>query len=179
MSNAAIEQLVKMLGQPLPSEYLRVLGDYPDVLKNVPRAIDNSDSEGTIEDVELIRDLESVLAINQEARDGSVPDPEGNEHLWPDQLLVIGETGEGDYYCLDVDDEELCIMQFNHQSVVFEVVAEDLQDFVEMLVEVMVEYDPDAPDDGFDDDLEWENRDEDEACCDGDIKPEGDHHADS
>ena len=60
MSKAAIEQLVKILGQPLPPEYLRVLADYPSVLKNVPRAIDNSDSEGTIEDVELIRDLNSV-----------------------------------------------------------------------------------------------------------------------
>lgn len=160
MSNVAIEQLVKMLGQPLPSEYLRVLADYPDVLKDVPRAIDNSDSEGTIEDVELIRDLQSVLEINQEAREGSVPDPEGNEHFWPDQLLVIGETGEGDYYCLDVDEPTPCVMQFNHQSVAFEVVAEDLQDFVEMLVEVMVEFDPNAPDDEFDDDLEDDDRHE-------------------
>lgn len=167
MSNAAIEQLVKMLGQPLPSTYLRMLADYPDVLKDVRRAIDNSDSEGTIEDVELIRDFQSVLEINQEARDGSVPDPEGNEHFWPDQLLVIGETGEGDYYCLDVDEPEPCVMQFNHQSVVFEVVAEDLQDFVEMLVEVMVEYDPDAPDDGFDEDLIDEDDDENHGVDDG------------
>ena len=163
MSKAAIEQLVKILGQPLPSEYLRVLADYPSVLKNVPRAIDNSDSEGTIEDVELIRDLNSVLEINQEARDGSVPDPEGIEHFWPDQLLVIGETGEGDYYCLDVDEPKPCVMQFNHQSVVFEIVAEDLQDFVEILVEVMVEFDPNAPDEGFDDDLEDEYEGEDAA----------------
>lgn len=162
MSKAAIEQLVEMLGQPLPSEYLRVLDNYPDVLKNVPRAIDNSDSEGTIEDVELIRQLDSVLGINQEARLGSVPDPEGIEHFWPDQLLVIGETGEGDYYCLDVDEPKPCVMQFNHQSVVFEVVAEDLQDFVEMLVEVMVEYDPDASEEGFDDDFE----DDDDMACD-------------
>lgn len=150
MSSSAIEQLVEMLGHPLPSEYLKMLDDYPQVLVNVPRAIDNSDSEGTIEDVELIRNLDSVLEINKEARTGSVPDPEGIEHFWPDQLLVIGETGEGDYYCLDVDEPKPCVMQFNHQSVIFEVVAEDLQDFVEMLVEVMVEFDPEASEEDFD-----------------------------
>lgn len=166
MSTSALDQLVEMLGQPLPDGYLNLLRDYPEVLKNVPRAIDNSDSEGTIEEVELIRDLECVLEINREARDGSVPDPEGVEHLWPDQLLVIGETGEGDYYCLDVDEPNPCVMQFNHMSVVFEVIAEDLQDFVQMLVEVMVEYDPDAPDD-FDDDFDDDESSEHHQNADG------------
>lgn len=176
MSNSAIEQLVEMLGHPLPSDYLRMLDGYPEVLIGVLRAIDNSDSEGTIEEVELIRDLDSVLEINKEARTGSVPDPEGVEHFWPDQLLVIGETGEGDYYCIDVDEPKPCVMQFNHQSVIFEVVAEDLQDFVEMLVEVMVEFDPDAPDEDFDleyDDLEDGSSDgQDSAAADGESLPQ-------
>ena len=62
-------------------------------------------------------------------------EPEGLEFFWPEQLLIIGETGSGYYYCIDVDCEEEGVIQFDHQSVSFEIVADSLDDFVELLVE--------------------------------------------
>lgn len=65
-------------------------------------------------------------------------DPEGREFRWPDQLLVIGETGDGDYYCVDSDGEHEGVLQFRHFAVEFETIADSLEDFVELLIECFV-----------------------------------------
>ncbi|MEZ6123222.1 MAG: SMI1/KNR4 family protein [Planctomycetaceae bacterium] len=88
--------------------------------------------------MELISDLVSVLQINLEAAD-SVPEPDGLEFFWPDQFLVIGESGDGDYFCMDAGEEVTGVMQFDHQSVTFELVADSLSDFVTMLVHTFIE----------------------------------------
>ena len=52
--------------------------------------------------------------------------------------MVIGETGDGDYYCIDTDGEHEGVLQFRHYSVEFEVIADSLNDFVEMLMDAFV-----------------------------------------
>lgn len=103
------------------------------------RALDDSDSEGSVADVELLENIGCVLALNLEARDESVAEPEGLEFFWPDQLLIIGETGAGDYYCIDVEGQEEGVIQFDHQSVAFEVIADSLDEFIEILEETFSE----------------------------------------
>ena len=53
--------------------------------------------------------------------------------------MVIGETGSGDYYCIDVDRQEEGVIQFDHQSVSFDVIADSLSEFIEILVETFSE----------------------------------------
>ena len=135
MTPQILQQLTEMTGSPPPESYLHLLANYPDVLRQARRAIDDSESEGTVADVELIVTPESILKINLEARQESVTEPEGLEFSWPEQLLIIGETGGGDYYCIDVEGEVEGILQFDHQSVGFDVIADSLAEFVEILEE--------------------------------------------
>lgn len=138
MTAEFLQQLTLMLGKPVPNDYLKFLNRYPDSLTHARRAVDDSDSEGTVSDVELLADLPSVLEINREARADAVPEPGGLEFLWPEQFLVIGETGSGDYYCIDVDGDVDGVMQYDHMHVGFEVIADTLDEFVEMLVETFI-----------------------------------------
>ncbi|MEQ9409664.1 MAG: SMI1/KNR4 family protein [Fuerstiella sp.] len=141
MISRILHQLTELLGAPPGEEYLQLIRNYPERLKSAQRAIDDSDEEGVVADAELLMDLESVLEINQEARSDSFPDPEGQEFVWPQQFMVIGETGSGDYYCMDVRGEVEGVMQYNHQAVEFELIADSLQEFVEILYETFCDED--------------------------------------
>ena len=59
----------------------------------------------------------------------------------PETYLVIGETGDGDYYCLDTSGEQPGVLQFLNQPAEFECVTESLEEFVEMLVLAFTEED--------------------------------------
>lgn len=130
-----LEQIRELTGFDLRSDYTQVINQYPQELLTVVRADDGTDSEGLVSTVELMCDLADVLDINQEVRFGSVPDPQGEEFHWPDQVLVIGENGEGDYYGIDLAEEYQGVLFFDHQTVEFEEITESLSEYVEMLRE--------------------------------------------
>lgn len=157
--------LEEMCETVIPAEYLQLLNSYPPELRMANRADDGSDAEGTVPDVEFFASSSEILKINQEVRQGTILDPEGQEFRWPDQLLVIGETGDGDYYCLDTDGEHEGVLQFRHYSVEFEVIADSLNEFVEMLSDAFVsrtsvteedDEEEDDDNDNFDSDAEDE-----------------------
>lgn len=133
MTNERLQQLASLISQNLPSDYQRLLMNYPDSFRTMPRADDGSGAEGFVSDVELIADPECVLAINREARRESVPDPDGDEFFWPEQLIIIGESGAGDYYCIDASGEHVGVLQFDHHAVEFDQITESLSEFVDML----------------------------------------------
>ena len=132
------QELELICDSPLPADYVALLDSYPEVLRTAIRADDGGHSDGTVAEVELLASPNDIVEINREVRLGSILDPEGQEFRWPDQLLVIGETGDGDYYCVDTDGEHEGVLQFRHHAVEFEIVAYSLADFVEMLVESFV-----------------------------------------
>lgn len=136
-------QLTEICGFTIPEDYVRLLGNFPEQLRKTPRTPDKSIEDGFVAEVELLADVAEVVEINIEARNGGVIDPDGEEFLWPEQLLVIGETGTGDYYCLDVSGEHTGVLQYLHQAIEFEIVAESLEDFVDMLLEA---YSPNSVD---------------------------------
>ena len=138
MQLAQISELEELCGARLPHNYLRLLSNYPPALRTAVRAEDDSCSEGTVAEVELMSELSDLVEINREVRLGPVLDPKGVEFRWPVQLLVIGETGDGDYYCVDTDGEHQGVLQFRHQSVEFENVADSLDEFVGMLLDSYV-----------------------------------------
>lgn len=140
MSTDIIARLTDLMGFAPPDSYLNVLQNYPSVLMYAMRALDDSDAEGTVADVEFMSSLESVLALNCEARSDALVQPDGVELLWPEQFMIIGETGSGDYYCIDVLDEVEGVIQYDHQAVQFEVCADSLDEFIEMLVDTFINY---------------------------------------
>ena len=142
----SFSRLAEIIGLSVPDDYRAIILDYPPHLTTAVRAMDDSDSEGYVSDVELPRDLEVVVALNEEARLDYLITPEGGECKWPQEFLIIGETGQGDYYCVDVSGEFEGVLQYDHQSVGWEIVAESVQDFVDFLTEVFCEEDAN-PDD--------------------------------
>lgn len=138
MQPAQISELEELCGARLPHDYLRLLSNYPPALRTAVRAEDDSCLEGTVAEVELMSEPSDLVEINREVRLGPVLDPKGVEFRWPVQLLVIGETGDGDYYCVDTDGEHQGVLQFRHQSVEFENVADSLDEFVGMLLDSYV-----------------------------------------
>jgi hypothetical protein len=156
MTPQVLKQLEELCDITIPAEYLSLIRDYPQALRFACRADDGSDSEDFVAGVELLESDVQILEINREVRTGTILDPEGQEFRWPDQLLVIGETGSGDYYCVDTDGEHSGVLQFRHYSVEFEVIADSLNEFVEMLMDAFVARtfveDEDDEDDHADDD---------------------------
>ena len=139
MNSDAISQLENLCLAPIPPACRAVLADYPEALRGVSRADDGSDSEGFVSEAELLADPAAILRINLEVRKESILNPDGQEFCWPMTFLVIGETGDGDYYCVDTAGEHQGVMQFRHHTVEFEMVAESIPDFIDLLVECFVE----------------------------------------
>ena len=150
MNSDAISQLENLCQAPIPSACRALFTNYPEVLRGVPRADDGSDSEGFVSEAELFADPAAALRVNLEVRKESILDPDGQEFCWPMNFLVIGETGDGDYYCVDTAGGHEGVMQFRHHTVEFEMVAESMPDFIELLVECFVEGDGDSDGDELD-----------------------------
>ncbi|MFO0426219.1 MAG: SMI1/KNR4 family protein [Planctomyces sp.] len=129
------KELSRLVNAPLPPEWVALMEDYPAGLADFDRSEAGDGSLGMISDVELLSDYSDVLAINLEARAHSILHPDGSEFTWPDQLLIIGEDGDGDYFCLDTDGEYSGVLQFLHFDVEFEEISDSLQDYVDMLGE--------------------------------------------
>ncbi len=131
----ALNQLRDLTGFDIRDDYTALLEEYPARLLNIPRADDGSAEEGQVSSVELLCDPVDVLDINQEVRSSSVLDPEGHEFHWPDQVLVIGENGDGDYYGIDLGGEHPGVLFFDHQTVEFEEITDSLSEYVQLLQE--------------------------------------------
>lgn len=138
MSIDAFSQLEALCQAPVPTAYRLVFTTYPEALSGAVRADDGSDSEGFVSEAELLADPVEVLRINREVRLDSILDPDGQEFRWPAPFLVIGETGDGDYYCIDASGQHEGVLQFRHHSVEFETVADSMEEFIELLVECFV-----------------------------------------
>ncbi|MDA1232792.1 MAG: SMI1/KNR4 family protein, partial [Planctomycetota bacterium] len=131
MTSDTFMELETLCQAPVPTACRAVLTHYPEVLRGAVRADDGSDAEGFVSEAELLADPAEVLRINREVRQDSILDPEGNEFCWPEKFLVIGETGDGDYYCIDAAGGHEGVLQFRHHTVEFETVAESVADFIE------------------------------------------------
>lgn len=95
MDPVAISSLEKALSAKLPDWYLECLASYP--LSQV--------------ELELYDDLSLILAANQEVRrDGWFGFP------WPNEFLVIGETGCGDLYFIRLGTSDRRVFLADHEG---------------------------------------------------------------
>ena len=134
MSNT-INAIQELTGFTIRDDYAQLINAFPSQLMNIQRADNGSDAEGQVNNVELMNGMTDVLDINHEVRLGSVEHPDGHEFFWPDQVLAIGENGEGDYYAIDLAGEYMGVLFFDHQRVEFEEITGSLDEYVELLQE--------------------------------------------
>lgn len=147
-------QLQALCQAPVPTACQAVFTHYPELLRGAVRADDGSDAEGFVSEAELLADPVEVLRINREVRLHSIMDPEGREFNWPSSFLVIGETGDGDYYCVDAAGGHEGVLQFRHHTVEFDTIADSMEEFLELLIECFVTGGETDEDDEFDDEYE-------------------------
>ena len=168
MLPAIRRELEQICGAPLPGQWLQFLAEYPTELKTALRSDDGSEDEGRVGDAELLADPADVLAINKEVRRTSVPDAGNQEFRWPVRYVVIGESGDGDYYCIDADDPNCGVHQFHHLPVRFKQLTEGFVEFLEMLIEAYLDVDDADEDEDEDADEDDQDRDEEDQHNDSD-----------
>lgn len=136
MTPSDIAALEDELGIELPADWKAIVLSYPVELLQIVR----HDGE-SIADYELVDDLNWLLQLNDEVRMEPIIDRHNMAFDWPDSYFVIGENGYNDYYLVDVNDPRLGVLLFDHMECNFEVQADDLAEFVELICE---QYDPEA-----------------------------------
>jgi hypothetical protein len=141
MLPAIRRELEEICGAPLPSLWLQFIAEYPAELRLARRGDDDSDEEGCVGDAELLADPTDILALNREVRATPIPDARNREFLWPARYVVIGESGDGDYYCINADDPGGGVYQFRHLTVRFKRLTSNFSEFLEMLVEAYLDSD--------------------------------------
>ena len=105
MNTDDVKNLETQLGLALPDEWVRLMQDYPVALQNLIR----HDGIG-VREFELCNEPQLLAEFNEEVRDGLIYDSEGIAYDWPEEFLVIGDNGHGDYYCIAVNDPALSLI---------------------------------------------------------------------
>lgn len=141
MSEEEWRQLAWLCGSEIPQNYVDLIANYPVQLIGAARTsdLDSETDRRSVSDVELLSQISDVVRINQEARSVSLLEPDGSEFFWPEQLLIVGETGTGDYYCIDVSGDCPGVLQYRHLPLEFEVIADSLEEFVDMVLDAFGE----------------------------------------
>jgi hypothetical protein len=147
MLPAIRHELEILCNGPIPDLWVQLVSNYPDELRSALRSDDGSDEEGKVSDAELLADPADLLAINREVRSTNILDPSNRPFSWPVRCLVIGESGDGDYYCLNADDPDCGVIQFLHLPVRFKRLTANLEGFLEMLFEAYVDVEDEEDDD--------------------------------
>jgi len=133
--NLFLEALAQLGIDTVPQEYIQLLRNFPAELANQSRSPHQHTDDACVSDLELLNHPDDIVTINLEARSHCIADPDGNEFHWPDQLLIIGENGEGDYYCLDSTGEHSGVLQYRHVLVEFDLITDSRDEYVELLKE--------------------------------------------
>ncbi|MBI5889718.1 MAG: SMI1/KNR4 family protein [Nitrosomonadales bacterium] len=119
MDIIAIKQIEKALGLTLPQYYV-------DLVTNYPTELLKSDAP----DFALLDDPEVVIAENQAVR--GKPFYGGS---WPDNLLIIGTNGCGDFYVTKLVGEEFSTGFFDHEIPAFLPHSKSRSEFIAKLLQ--------------------------------------------
>jgi hypothetical protein len=104
----------------VPIEYLRFVADYPIL----------PDDFADVREREVFADVQKALVVNLEVRRR----PPVDGAAWPDQYFVVGESGCGDWYCLDTSHSPAPVVCWNHETAAFEPTAHSLSAFLEHIL---------------------------------------------
>lgn len=114
-----LDLIERRLGVKLPPFYAAFVTSYP----VLPR------EAADIAEYDVFDDPHRVIAANVLVC-GSLPGLS-----WPERLLVIGESGCGDYYAIQLDGGSEAVHCWNHEIGDFEESADSLAKFLEGLID--------------------------------------------
>lgn len=127
---ATIEQ---RLGLTLPEAYSQLL------IKRV--AINGLNLEPYLQ-----QDQRELLIQNHELRMYPVPNGFGGAS-WPDNYICIGNDGCGNYYCISSDDPSCAVLFFDHEADLFELISENLPDYIKYITDLLSRVHNNSPSD--------------------------------
>jgi hypothetical protein len=109
-----LDALEESLGIVLPASYSRIM-----------RRLDSKPLHGPLAEL-VCTDAAGVLSLNESVS--------GFESVagfaeWPDELVVIGEDGVGNYYAIRHDEDDSAVLFFDHERNEIQQCAESLDDF--------------------------------------------------
>src|SRR5690349_11646596 len=100
MTDAELAKIESELELELPDYYREFMRNYPAPLLAIP----NGPSLG-----QLSNSPDHIIELNRIVRMMQCFD-------WPEEYLAIGESGCGDYYAIDMDDEYSSVYLWNHEQ---------------------------------------------------------------
>ena len=118
MTSDDIATIELALGFSLPQPYVDVVTNYPTAL---------ADTEAP--DFGLFDDPSLVIDANRIVRDDGYFGEQ-----WPDQYVIIGENGCGDYYVVTKTAAKFSVGFADHEAMECNPFASDLEDFVAKLI---------------------------------------------
>jgi len=101
----------------LPKEYKNTLLNYPDGLPQSGFNIYGSE--------ELLKDFESIISLNRFARKELRIDP---------KYFLIGGSGSGDWYFIDLSQDDSGVYYLNHEDNSFEMESRNLHEHIKTLI---------------------------------------------
>ena len=123
MTEAGVRRIEEAFGARLPSDYRRLMMEYPRELLACGAS-----------EMELLNEPSRIIAENLRVRSGT----ESFSLIdWPPRYFVIGETGSGDYYCLNMKRASSPVMLFDQFGIQFKEHAPSLD---EWLPAILAEY---------------------------------------
>ncbi len=118
MTSDDIAAIERALGFSLPHPYTNVVTNYPPAL---------ADTEAP--DFGLFNDPALVIDANRTVRENGYFGEQ-----WPDQYVIIGENGCGDYYVVTKTSTEFSVGFADHEAMECNPFASNLNDFVAKLI---------------------------------------------
>ncbi len=124
-----------------PSEYIEFLQSVKSRLRQ--EALIPNDVLVDIENNEMIHDLSLLQEVNHELHTIRARWFSGQtiDEYWPDNLLVIGRSGCGDYYCISTDKAFSGVKEYDHEEGVLKTATNSISEYYEYIMkEVRDEY---------------------------------------
>lgn len=97
MTEAELDAVAEALGIELPMVYREFQATYPELLRSTQAA-----------DFEVLSDPDRLVSLNKLIE---------RSHIrgWRDSFFAIGESGCGDYYAIDLDEDDGEVYFWNHE----------------------------------------------------------------
>ena len=112
MTNDELDQIEARLAISLPPEYRQFAANYP------------ADLDADIRAHDIYDRAETVISATERLRLRPIP-----EMPWSDSYVVIGDSGCGDWYFLDLDESPAPLKWWNHETAAIEQVAFSIREW--------------------------------------------------
>jgi hypothetical protein len=108
--------LQQLCGCPLPDQWLHLISNYPPGLLTASRGPDDQTEDGTVcrSNCSQMTPLSSRSTSKSALKRGWTP--AGAASTGHPHTCVIGETGDGDYFCIDALPQPALLLQYRTQG---------------------------------------------------------------